>query len=384
MKKRVIKLVLLGADFSSSNFGCSALAYSFLGVLEDLSRELNVFFEITSVNYNDFKSEKENIYIVENMPVHYKSIGFYLKYIKKIKESDYVFDFTGGDSFTDLYGKGRFIKESILKELAIFYKAKLILGPQTIGPFKSKFIKNWAKHILSKSSKVYVRDELSEEFVKNLNCKCFRFTDIAFMLKPSKDEFEFKENGHKKVGLNISALMLNNGYSNKNSLGLRMDYEKFCAGMINMLLQNNYDVYLLAHVLSNNNVENDYSLCEKLYKENPGTYLSPKFKSPMEAKKYMSKLDCVIGSRMHATIGAFSVGTPIIAVSYSRKFEGLYYSIGYRYVINAKKSDEYQAIEQVMNWLADYHQLCSQHEKAMGRVEKYNDLLKDSLKHLFS
>lgn len=39
---------------------------------------------------------------------------------------------------------------------------------------------------------------------------------------------------------------------------------------------------------------------------------------------------------MHATIAATSSGVPVIPVAYSRKFNGLYDTLGYKYYIDAK------------------------------------------------
>ena len=62
-------------------------------------------------------------------------------------------------------------------------------------------------------------------------------------------------------------------------------------------------------------------------------------------KNYISKMDFFIGARMHATIGALSSGVPVIPFSYSRKFEGLFNSIDYPFVIEATKWDTRKCLE---------------------------------------
>ena len=52
--------------------------------------------------------------------------------------------------------------------------------------------------------------------------------------------------------------------------------------------------------------------------------LSPLFFSPIDAKSYISGMHFFIGSRMHATIAAFSSNVPVFPLAYSRKFNGLF------------------------------------------------------------
>lgn len=381
--KRTVKLVLLGLDFGSSNFGCAALGYSFLEIIENISKRKNIFFKITSVNYNPFSKNKDDIYTIDDLQVHYKSLKFYKKYIRAVKESDYVFDFTGGDSFTDIYGVGRFIKESLLKQIVINFGGRFIMGPQTIGPFNKKIIRKWAVRILSNSEHVFARDKISHEYARVLGIESMLTTDIAFVLPSADADYTMDDSAKIRIGFNISALMMNNGYSNSTSFGLRLDYDSFYKSVINYLEAEEYEIHLIAHVTANNSIENDYALCKKIHEEFPNTILGPYFQNPMQAKAYLGKMDCVIASRMHAAIGAFSMGVPIIAVSYSRKFQGLFNSLKYDYVIDAREEDENIALNKIDMWLRDLkHMRRMAHksiEYANNEMTKFNDKLENIL-----
>ena len=52
-----------------------------------------------------------------------------------------------------------------------------------------------------------------------------------------------------------------------------------------------------------------------------------------EIKYIIGRCDFFIGSRMHACIGALSQSIPAIGISYSRKFFGVFESIGVGYLI---------------------------------------------------
>ncbi len=55
---------------------------------------------------------------------------------------------------------------------------------------------------------------------------------------------------------------------------------------------------------------------------------------------------------MHSTIGALSSGVPVIPVAYSRKFNGLYASLDYPWLIDAKSGlSEDEAVERFLVFL---------------------------------
>jgi polysaccharide pyruvyl transferase WcaK-like protein len=74
----------------------------------------------------------------------------------------------------------------------------------------------------------------------------------------------------------------------------------------------------------------------ELAKEFPGAIVAPRFKTPQEAKSYISGLDFFAGARMHACIAAFSSGVPVLPMAYSRKFSGLFGSLGYELVADCR------------------------------------------------
>lgn len=374
------KLVLLGLDFNSENLGCSALSYSFMQVLDNIAEKNNIFFDITSVNYNLFECENSH-YKIRTLKIGFKNLDFLKKYKDVLKSADYVVDFTGGDSFTDIYGMSRYMKETLLKEMVIRCKKPFIMGPQTIGPFHNLYAIKKAKYILKKSKKVYVRDEISEQYVKDtLKSNATLTTDIAFLLPKEKMEIQKSENKNRCIGINVSALMWYGGYKGDNEFGLSFNYKEYCEKIIEKLLVRNMDIHLISHVITRNADarENDYGVAMQLKKKYPSIKVAPKFNTPMEAKGYISEMEVFIGSRMHATIGAFSSGIPTIPVAYSRKFEGLYNSLGYHYVIDAKKEKLEDAVDKTLTWIDNSDELTMQLNKSRKLAfEKCDVFIKD-------
>ena len=75
------------------------------------------------------------------------------------------------------------------------------------------------------------------------------------------------------------------------------------------------------------------------------------FRNCIEAKDYIARLALLVAARMHASIAAISADIPVIPFSYSRKFEGLYNSIGYPYVIGGLNLDTDSAVHKTMEWI---------------------------------
>lgn len=376
-------MILLGLDFGSPNLGCSALAHSFVYILQQICESEKICMDLVSINYHPYNFADNNINI-RNLNISLKKLSFHIAVLNEMKTADFVFDFTGGDSFTDLYGLGRFIKESYFKQLAIQMNKKFIMGPQTIGPFNTWLGRSWAKRILKHSYMVFTRDNLSYEYVvKKMGCKPELTTDIAFFLPCAENQIA-EQFDQPRIGINVSGLMWNGGYKKNNDFGLVLNYQAYCKSLIEYCLTENLEVHLIAHVIPDEekSLENDYTINQLLAKQYKNIIVAPRFDNPMQAKAYMAKMDFFVGSRMHATIGAFSMGVPTVSVAYSRKFMGLYRSIKYPYVIDAKEKKCDEAFELTTKWLLEREEIKAHVSESLVYVEKRKKVFLDKLKRL--
>lgn len=307
-----------------------------------------------------------------------------VKIIKEIASCDIIFDIGEGDSFSDIYGLSRFSKMSISKLVSVFKNRKLVLSPQTIGPFESKISKIVSKFIMSKCSVVVARDYQSKAILDAMQLNnTVESVDVAFLLPFNKN---LEKSDKIRVGLNVSALLYHGGYNKTNQFGLRVDYSELINKLIQKLVLNDlYEVHLIPHVIPDNMpVENDYVVAMDLHERYPSTIVSPLFKSPIEAKSYIAGMDFFAGARMHATIAAFSAGVPVLPMAYSRKFNGLYESIGYKRILDLKSMDEKEIIEAFLNGLSEKAVIKQEVEQAIKnvqtRLDKYIDAVRQVLK----
>ncbi|MBB3104845.1 polysaccharide pyruvyl transferase WcaK-like protein [Azomonas macrocytogenes] len=282
-----------------------------------------------------------------------------LKLFNTIRSCDAIFDIGEGDSFSDIYGSKRLVKLLLSKGMALSTKVPLILSPQTIGPFKSDWGNKISAAMMKKSTKVFARDHRSFAVLEEMEVPDREeVIDLAFHL-PFKKHTEVRNSEKLAVGLNISALLHHGGYEgNANQFGLTVDYVALTERLIQVLDERGHEIHLVPHVIPEGfPEEDDYLLAQKLVEQRPHLKLAPRFRGPIEAKSYISGLDFFVGARMHATIGAFSAGVPVVPLAYSRKFTGLYESLKYGHVVDLKVETTESALEKILSKLDGREQL---------------------------
>ncbi len=379
-----MKIGLMGLTFVSSNKGCMALAHSFIEILTELGYK--------NSEYIVFATEEYDTNVLSSVIEHYQVVPFKIKKLqtvitafKKMKECDVVFDFTEGDSFSDIYGTKRMCKVSLMKMMAIWAHSKLVLAPQTYGPYNKAFSRKLAKYIFKHSYRVYSRDQKSADLVKMLTgSDISSYTDIAFGLAPSSN-LVFVETGNKNAGINISALLWNGGYTSKNQFGLKVDYKKYCCKCIEALRERGYKVHLIPHVYGEEmpDIENDYLACREIQKKYPDCIVADMYINPEEIKSYIAHMQIFIGARMHSTVAAFSTGVVTIPFSYSKKFDGLYGSVGYSYIIDGRKENTDSAVNKTVEYIDHSEQLKVAQKKSMALInEKLYDFKAEVLRTL--
>jgi colanic acid/amylovoran biosynthesis protein len=312
-------------------------------------------------------------------------------FFREIAACDMVFDIGEGDSFTDIYGIKRFAIQTLTKLAALGQRVPLVLSPQTIGPFDNPLNRRIATAVMNRARAVLARDHLSKSFLDaHVRPELIdEFIDVAFALP-----FVASAGTDKvRVGMNTSGLLFNGGYTGKNELGLTLDYAQLSRQLVQRLLEAGAEVHLFAHVSDRRNQDgaqasrdDDRSATAALHAEFPTTVLAPSFADASQAKGWMSGLDFVIAGRMHACIGAFSAGVPVVPIAYSRKFNGLFQSLGYDYFIDGKASDTQPAIEQTMAWFATRDALrtavAAGKAKADAKLDRYRERLRALLGNL--
>jgi polysaccharide pyruvyl transferase WcaK-like protein len=281
--------------------------------------------------------------------------------LNELNQADYVLALSGGDSFSDIYGLKRLVYMSLPQVLALLLGKSVIQLPQTIGPFKSWAARRLAGWILSRSTRVYSRDEAALPMIQAMMTKGeadrVRFCpDLGFVVPATKPpsidaQMEDAFSMRPVVGFNVSGLLYMGGYTGNNMFGLASDYKSLVGMLIRYFVEvKGATVMLVPHVATYEG-EGDALVCDRLYQELqhkfPGRIFSmaPRF-DERQIKYFVGKCDFFIGARMHSCIAALSQCVPTAAMAYSGKFAGVLESAGMRDAIaDLRTLSAEQAIE---------------------------------------
>lgn len=390
-----MNIILANSSIISGNRGCVALCISSMYIIDEILSKNNVSytFYLPQSGQTEYKEFEINVagkvlkYTAlpdisgTTIKSKVKNLIRYKEFCRTkeiYKKADYIFDIGQGDSFADIYGKGRFDWIFAQYKLGRKYNKPYCILPQTVGPFNNPQIRKQAVKGLNWAKCVMVRDKQSADYVKQLipSCNVSEVIDVAFFLPYKKKIFD---SSFIHVGLNISALLWHGGYTRNNQFGLKCDYQEIIREIIKYFLSmDNVKVHLIPHVVSGERgIENDYAISYDLYEEfnNHNLILAPLFLDPVIAKGYISGMDFFMGARMHSTIAAFSSGVPVLPMAYSRKFNGLFVdTLEYRHILDLLKAND--DVLKIVNYnFKNRQQLKEEIGKTMNSVVKNRKIL---------
>lgn len=312
------------------------------------------------------------------------------EYLGLIYSACGVADITGGDSFSDIYGLSRLFQGVLAKALIILTGQKLVMLPQTYGPFNSGIARLMAKWVLQRVGMIYSRDMESISVIQALmrdhRMKAepkFSY-DMAFVLdaiRPKNVQIFPKispeKNKKNLIGVNINGLVYHGGFTSGNMFNLKADYSTLVKDIIREILKiKENTVLLIPHVFADpGHVESDIGANQNVYMnlcdEYPGRlfYIDGIY-NQSEIKFIIGECKFFIGSRMHSCIASISQGIPTVPLAYSRKFYGVFESIGMGYAVSDLMiSKNKEVIEHVMNIYKNRNSQCRDLKKNIPSIQ---------------
>ncbi|OYU15601.1 MAG: polysaccharide pyruvyl transferase [Alphaproteobacteria bacterium PA4] len=334
----VLRIGLLWHSAAAGNLGVGALSVGNIALAREAASRAGVTPHFTLFGGREVATP----YIVGD-DIEVRTIdGRYMispgGYFADMRTMDIMLDIGAGDSFADIYPNKRFAYLMSTKALAIWAGVPLILSPQTIGPFSHRLHTSVAAWACRRAAMVFARDPLSMDVLHRMapTAKARQVIDVAFALpfdRPVRSPVE-----PIKVGINVSGLLMSGGYGSSNDYGLTLDYPALTRRLITEFsAMPGVEVHLVPHVIAPAMPrDDDGAASDALKAEFPNVVRVPNFASPSAAKSYIAGLDFLTGARMHATIAAYSAGVPVVPISYSRKFEGLFGGLNYPWTVPAR------------------------------------------------
>ncbi len=413
------KIWVLGASFKPTNMGIRALAESSLKCIFTHWPEASVIlqtsedggpFKIT-FSGREFSVDKKNLWFGRNIfkpqnayvllmyalllkviPASWlkKALMARNPYFKNIMETALVVDITAGDSFSDLYDMRRLIFGSLFKWLFLLCGKKLIMLPQTYGPFNKFISKAIARSVLARTTAIYSRDQEGVEYVRKLLGKAadkmtIQFIpDVAFVLDAENPDNtiikrveQVKAMGQVIVGFNISGLLYND-IGAKHKFGFKSDYQQLVSEIIKLFMaQQNTVVVLIPHVFAQTGrIESDPDACRQVFQLLADEYpnkiiLTEETLDHKQVKYLISRCDFFLGSRMHSCIAAISQSVPAIGLAYSGKFIGVFDSVKVgESIVDLRTKDERQILASVQEKFKERQQIAEKLRVSIPKVQE--------------
>lgn len=390
LRKKSLHVVLIFFSTRSDNLGVGALTVSQVYLIRQIACELGIEVNITIV---DSKSSRDPYVSGSDISVVDLDRNFMINpagFFSLVRGADIVIDVGAGDSFADIYGRRRINRVLFLKYITHLSRTPLILAPQTIGPFSRLISKIMSRVSIDISRVVSVRDDLSARALKDIGYggELVLASDLALRLPFTPGVFPCRET--PRVGVNVSGLLINSGKS--GDFGVKLDYPEVIRSVVRYFGEVGAEVHLVPHVLAsrpgNVHSEDDWTAGFNLLSGFDHVVEPPRFSSPSDAKSYISGLDFFVGARMHACIAALSAGVAVVPMAYSRKFKGLFESMGYFRTIDCSAVDSETAVRLIVNSFHDRQSLQSECkvalERGLTRLNLYDAALKEAFVGLLS
>ncbi len=377
----MIRVGLLWHSLSSGNLGVRALTLAQLSILEAAAASAGRPIEVAMFGHPDWGApslsfEGQHVCLADSFDLTaaalFKHPGDVLSAFRRC---DLLIDIGEGDSFTDVYGTRRYLKQIASKALALRSGRPLILAPQTIGPF-GRGRRLPAAAILRGAAEIFVRDDESQGFTRRVSRRSDTVlsTDIAFLLPWTKPPRATDE--PVRVGINVSGLL----YGSR-SFGLSVPYDRLIDALLARFTANQAcEVHLIGHVIAApGDPDQDIAVADALARRFPSLKVAPPSSDPRDVKSSIAGLDFFVGARMHACIAAFSAGVPVVPLAYTRKTTGLFRALGYDAVVDLRTSSLDAAVATVMDayvrrvLLAE--QIAAGNAEAALRLKHYTDAI---------
>lgn len=202
-------------------------------------------------------------------------------------------------------------------ELALQKRKEVFVMDIGIGPFKNKVDLDLAMQALNKCSKITFRDESSYELYINNggNSSIANISVDPVFLATFNKEKKSEIGDNIKVGINIidSRLIGQNEKSYKEKI-------KGYARIIEMLNKESIEVFLFITSKEDQSALDDtYKLVKDITK-----VTKVKVNGCDDIVKIYNNIDLLIGTRMHSMIIAYTMGVPVLGLSWQNKVDSFF------------------------------------------------------------
>lgn len=315
-----------------------------------------------------------------------------LQTIRLLKNADLIIYSPGGSVICN-----RFWWEKQLEYLVPFVCSKknnipMVVAAPSIGPFGNASQVKVLKKYLSVSKYICVREEISRQYLRDIDINENVITTIDTAFYDDFDENREKKNFFqdnelktffstkcKIVGITISDFMWHVKYGKDEKT--KNTREQIMRDFIEYLENCGYGILLIPQLFL---YQNDYEYLKKFETQN--TYiLSDKYDTYFQ-QFVISKLYAVVGMRYHSNIFAAKASVPFIAIAYEEKMIGFMEKWAMNDYLVLLQDLTINKLKERWNFLCDHYQeyglqLKNNREKWRNFSEYTIDAIKDTIEN---
>jgi polysaccharide pyruvyl transferase WcaK-like protein len=230
-----------------------------------------------------------------------------------------------------------------------------VLMPQAFGPFTKTFTRRYAREALEQASLVFVRDRVSENYIKELGITTttVRSPDFTIGITPPAIDAVSDQP--------FLAIVPNNKLFTHGGLQ-RDQYVELLAGYSAAAKAHGLVTVVVVHE------ETDHRVAQQL----GDRIAAPLFydADPLVLKAALGQASAAVASRFHAVVGCLSQGVPTLALGWSHKYSELLHDFAVPDRLVTAESDPHDAISTLLADGAGTQRQKDQAPKLLHQVEQ--------------
>ncbi len=235
----------------------------------------------------------------------------------------------GGSLLQDVTSKKSILYYLMIMQTAYFFRKKVFIYSQGIGPINSIWNRRLTIRTLSKACGIVVRDQQSKDFLAEIGVdksKVMVTADPVLRIKPAP--LEIGQAILKEEGIPIDDGKLTVGFAIRERKLESEFMDELCEAMVKIADEKDAKIVLIPFHFSE-----DIKVIEELEKRLGNKVSAVKKKCLTdEMLSIIGNMDVLVGVRLHALIHAAIMDVPMIGISYDPKVNSFLKSIGMRAV----------------------------------------------------
>lgn len=385
--------LITGAGFS--NKGAESMLFTLVAELKNIDPNCEIYVEVLhgfdNVNPDDYNFKMFPINVKNTKHVlspYYSVIEFFKNGLKRllgksvkkndirevIKKVDVIYDISGY-ALSSQWGTKpqRWYVQNL--QLAKKFKKRMVLFPQSFGPFEFKHKERVNKNLLSLLDSVdaiFAREKDGFNHLKNLGLDKNIYLSNDMVLCYNKEyEGVYKTDFIPKLVeiKDRSVLVIPNMrvYERSNPEKF-LNYYKVA---IDRLLQSNYNIYLSYYDNVDREISNEI---KGFYQDNENVIFVDRIMNCVEYDKILDKFDFVMSSRYHSIVHSYKSHVPCIVLGWAVKYKELLENVNQsRFLYDGVDNVEEEQVLSNIEYLIDnYSKESDVIKSAVNEIQKNN------------